>query len=192
MLSYVWDTCQSKLYITATWCCLMYETHARVSCTALLLDAVLCMRHMQQKCSTHFKINFLQLFLNKVSNTDSQEPLVILVVLHDSGKLVSHLFHTQKKNKHICNWIDEYDEMKFNFSTNAIQDPPFKALLLYPPQRSCRGVYWFHHVRPSVCPSVRFAVPLSVRPFCRPSVRPSVCRQILCRTITWVVFLRIF
>ena len=32
--------------------------------------------------------------------------------------------------------------------------------LLYPPQRSCRGVYWFHHVR------------------------PSVCRQILCRTIT--------
>ena len=36
-----------------------------------------------------------------------------------------------------------------------------------PPQRSCRGVYWFHHV----C--------------------PSICRQILCRTITWVVFLRI-
>ena len=34
------------------------------------------------------------------------------------------------------------------------------------------GVYWFHHVRPSV--------------------RPSVCRQILCRMITWVVFLRIF
>ena len=24
------------------------------------------------------------------------------------------------------------------------------------------------------------------------SVRPSICRQILCRTITWVVFLRIF
>ena len=41
-------------------------------------------------------------------------------------------------------------------------------LLLYPSQRSCRGVYWFHHVRPSC--------------------RPSVCRQILCRTITWVVF----
>jgi hypothetical protein len=41
-------------------------------------------------------------------------------------------------------------------------------LYLYPPQRSCRGVYRFHHV----C--------------------PSVCRQILCRTITWVVFLRIF
>ena len=35
-----------------------------------------------------------------------------------------------------------------------------KIKLLYPPQRSCRGVYWFHHVR------------------------PSVCRQILCRTIT--------
>ena len=40
-------------------------------------------------------------------------------------------------------------------------------LLLYPPQRSCRGVYWFHHVR------------------------PSVCWLILCHTITWVVFLRI-
>ena len=39
---------------------------------------------------------------------------------------------------------------------------------LLPPQRSCRGVYWFHHVH------------------------PSVCRQILCRTITWVVFLWIF
>jgi hypothetical protein len=39
---------------------------------------------------------------------------------------------------------------------------------VYPPQRSCRGVYWFHHV----C--------------------PSVCRQILCRTITWVMFLWIF
>ena len=42
------------------------------------------------------------------------------------------------------------------------------VIFLYPPQQSCRGVYWFHHVR------------------------PSVCRQILCRTITWVVFLRIF
>ena len=34
----------------------------------------------------------------------------------------------------------------------------FLFLLLYPPQRSCRGVYWFHHarpsVRPSICPSV--------------------------------------
>jgi hypothetical protein len=42
-----------------------------------------------------------------------------------------------------------------------------KTRLLYPPQRSCRGV-------------------LLVSPC------PSVCRQILCRTITWVVFLRIF
>jgi hypothetical protein len=25
---------------------------------------------------------------------------------------------------------------------------------LYPLQRSCRGVYWFHHVHPSVRPSV--------------------------------------
>ena len=43
----------------------------------------------------------------------------------------------------------------------------YSQTLLYPPQRSCRGVYWLHYV----C--------------------PSVCRQILCRTITWVVFLRI-
>ena len=35
-----------------------------------------------------------------------------------------------------------------------------KIKLLYPPQRNCRRVYWFHQVR------------------------PSVCRQILCRTIT--------
>jgi hypothetical protein len=33
---------------------------------------------------------------------------------------------------------------------------------LYPPQQSRRRIYWFHHV----C--------------------PSVCRQILCRSITWV------
>ena len=51
-----------------------------------------------------------------------------------------------------------------------------KEPFLYPPQQSCRGVSWFHHVRPSV----------------HPSVRPSVCRQILCRTITWVVLIRIF
>ena len=35
-----------------------------------------------------------------------------------------------------------------------------RMIVIIPPQRSCRGVYWFHHV----C--------------------PSVCRQILCRTIT--------
>ena len=35
-----------------------------------------------------------------------------------------------------------------------------QTVSLYPPQQSCRGVYWFHHVR------------------------PSVCRQILCHTIT--------
>jgi hypothetical protein len=26
--------------------------------------------------------------------------------------------------------------------------------LIIPPQRSCRGVYWYHHVHPSVSPSV--------------------------------------
>jgi hypothetical protein len=29
-----------------------------------------------------------------------------------------------------------------------------RSPLLYPLQQSCRGVYWFHHVRPSVRPSV--------------------------------------
>jgi hypothetical protein len=33
---------------------------------------------------------------------------------------------------------------------------------------------------------------MSVRMSVCPSVHPSVCRQILCHTITWVVFLRIF
>ena len=28
---------------------------------------------------------------------------------------------------------------------------PCFVFLLYPPQRSCSGVYWFHHVCPSVC-----------------------------------------
>ena len=32
----------------------------------------------------------------------------------------------------------------FNFSKSDFN------LFLYTPQRSCRGVYWFHHVRPSV------------------------------------------
>jgi hypothetical protein len=41
--------------------------------------------------------------------------------------------------------------------------------LLYPPQQCCRGYTGFTM-----------------------SVRLSVCRQILCRMITWVVFLRIF
>ena len=43
----------------------------------------------------------------------------------------------------------------------------YKIVFLYPPQRSCRG-----GILVSPC--------------------PSVCRQILCHTITWVVFLRIF
>ena len=43
---------------------------------------------------------------------------------------------------------------------------------IIPPQRSCRG----GGILVSPCPSVR----------------PPVCRQIQCRTITWVVFLRIF
>ena len=35
-------------------------------------------------------------------------------------------------------------------SANKIDRCDIPEILLYPPQRSCRGVYWFHHVRPSV------------------------------------------
>ena len=31
---------------------------------------------------------------------------------------------------------------------DAIKPHSYRSL--YPPQRSCRGVYWFHHVRPSI------------------------------------------
>jgi hypothetical protein len=51
---------------------------------------------------------------------------------------------------------------------DLVFESDIKEPFLYPPQQSCRGVSWFHHVRPSV----------------HPSVRPSVCRQILCRTNT--------
>jgi hypothetical protein len=53
------------------------------------------------------------------------------------------------------------------FSGPPLSTTRYNWNIVIPPQRSCRGVYWFHHVL------------------------PSVCRQILCRTITWVVFLRI-
>jgi hypothetical protein len=48
-----------------------------------------------------------------------------------------------------------------------------RVIIIIPPQRCCRGVYWFHHVRPSV----------------RPSVCPSVCRKIVFRTITWGIIM---
>ena len=40
-----------------------------------------------------------------------------------------------------------------------------EVVVIPPTQRSCKGVYWFHSVRPSVC--------LSVRPSACPSVRPA-------------------
>jgi hypothetical protein len=52
------------------------------------------------------------------------------------------------------------------FRQNVIDTLCLLILLLYPSQRSCRGIL--------VSPC------------------PSVCRKTLCRTITWVVFLRIF
>jgi hypothetical protein len=83
-------------------------------------------------------------------------------------------------------------------------------IFLYPPQRSCRGVYWFHHVRPSVRPSDRPSVDKSyvVReerriPFIFDDFHFFRSRIIghdmtenriftRCRMITWVVFLRMF
>jgi hypothetical protein len=35
--------------------------------------------------------------------------------------------------------------------------------LAYPPQRICNGVYWFHHVRPSVCRHILFISSLPVK-----------------------------
>jgi hypothetical protein len=34
--------------------------------------------------------------------------------------------------------------------SNIIKSLKLYLILLYPLQRSCKGVYWFHHVRPSV------------------------------------------
>ena len=46
-------------------------------------------------------------------------------------------------------WTWATVEVNYLWTYGAI---PF---LLYPAQRSCWGVYWFHSVHPSVCPSVR-------------------------------------
>ena len=51
-------------------------------------------------------------------------------------------------------------------SSNLIHGSDSTKVVIIPLQWSCRGVYWFHHVRPS--------------------------RQILCRMITWVMFLWMF
>ena len=37
-------------------------------------------------------------------------------------------------------------------------------VVIMPPQRSCRVVHWFHHVRPSVCPSDRLSLRLQTNP----------------------------
>ena len=42
-------------------------------------------------------------------------------------------------------------------------------VIIPPAQRSCWGVYWFHSIRLSFCPSVR----PSIRPSVHPSVRPA-------------------
>ena len=39
-----------------------------------------------------------------------------------------------------------------HFVCKIILKPSNVIPLLYPPQQSCRGVNWFHHVRPSVRP----------------------------------------
>jgi hypothetical protein len=72
-------------------------------------------------------------------------------------------FYRQKKGKIIRQSSCSFYVIFFHWQARRL-----KLASLYPPQLCCRGVYWFHHVR------------------------PSVCRPILCRTITWVVFLRMF
>jgi hypothetical protein len=56
----------------------------------------------------------------------------------------------------IANWkralgkvfFSRYPHLSF---ISLIHNPRIlRSVFLYPPQQSCRGVYWFHHVRPSV------------------------------------------
>ena len=42
------------------------------------------------------------------------------------------------------------ERLTFSIHVHVIKSLRLSRLLLYLPQRSCRGVYWFHHVRPSV------------------------------------------
>ena len=63
--------------------------------------------------------------------------------------------------------FDWFDWLVFNANFSSISAMSWRSSLYPPPQRSCMG-----GILVSPC--------------------PSVCRQILCRTITWVVFLRIF
>ena len=55
-----------------------------------------------------------------------------------------------------CLW-SQHSHFSWTFSTVHLQWVMlgFFLAFLYPPQRSCRGVYWFHHIHPSVLPSVR-------------------------------------
>ena len=76
-------------------------------------------------------------------------------------------FHAPKLLYYLAFQSFDFERTWWKLFQKCVMHTKFDIYIFIPPQRSCRGVYWFHHVR------------------------PSVCRQILCRTITWVVFLRI-
>jgi hypothetical protein len=58
-----------------------------------------------------------------------------------------HICPTYFHNQNITDCSDQKWKGPSFYSNLNVK---FYNLLLYPPQRSCRGVYWFHHVHPSV------------------------------------------
>ena len=73
-----------------------------------------------------------------------------------NGTLIflAHLIHSLMKINwlnHIIGVIELWHKLIF-FGVNVECCSSYRPyhLFLYPPQRSCRGVYWFHHIRPSV------------------------------------------
>ena len=101
---------------------------------------------------------------------------------------------------HICGtrgeWVKKISLLSLNEggwgSSFAEQVHPFCTLkiaviwnpLLYPPHNEVvGGVYWFHSVRPSVCPSVRPSVCPSVRPSRMP------CPLCIIYSYGWILFI---
>ena len=120
----------------------------------------------------------------------SRELVFIVIQKPNSNKVfLSYLILILCSGVHrivLCFWVVFLSCVPYvaSFSGLSVYDCPFRYSLTFviPPQRSCRGVYWFHHVRPavrlSVRPSVRPSVCLSVCLSVCPSVRLSVCLSV--------------
>ena len=64
----------------------------------------------------------------------------------DETRLLQFFYYSGELKDEVCT--------VFNISSHNKLEMLLKDTFLYPPQQNCRGVYWFHHVRPSVRPSV--------------------------------------